>query len=76
MPEDLDVWPSVKYEEITYDFGGVAVMDARGQLQNGNRRRYLGMFGESASYDDVDDAAAKTLDRFLDGACLKLPSRQ
>jgi hypothetical protein len=76
MPIDQDVWRSVKYEEITFDFGGFPIIDARGQFQNGNRWRYLGKFGESASYSDVDEATAKILDQFLDGACLKLPPRQ
>lgn len=71
-PTDQDVWRSVTYEEITYDFGGFQVMDARGQFQNGNRWRYLGKFGESASYSDVDEVTAKALDKFLDGACIKL----
>jgi hypothetical protein len=72
MPIDQDVWRSVKYEEISYDFGGFPVMDARGQFQSGNRWRYLGKFGESASYSDVDEVSAKALDQFLDGACIKL----
>jgi hypothetical protein len=76
VPVDQDVWRSIKYEEITYDFGPFTVMDARGQFQNGDRWRYLGKFGESASYSGVDEGIAKTLDRFLDSACLKLPSRQ
>ena len=61
------LWRSVKYEEVTFDWGGVTIIDARGQLPNGNRWRYLGMFGESASYSDMDEATAKILDRFLDG---------
>jgi hypothetical protein len=71
IPIDRDVWKSVKYEEVTYKFGDFTVMDARGQFQNGNRWRYLGKVGESASYSDVDEATAKILDKFLDGACLK-----
>jgi hypothetical protein len=38
----------VEYEEVTYDAGGLTIVDARGQLLNGNRWRRLGMFGESA----------------------------
>jgi hypothetical protein len=73
-PLDRDVWRSVKYEEVTFDVGGLTIIDARGQLPNGNRWRNLGKFGESASYSDMDEATAKTLDRFLDGACLKSTS--
>jgi hypothetical protein len=76
VPEDDSVWRSVQYEEAAYDFDGFAVLDARGQSPNGNRWRYLGKFGESASYDDVDETTAKALDRFLDGACLKPASRR
>jgi len=76
MPLDQDIWRSVKYEEATYDVGGLTIIDARGQLANDNRWRSLGKFGETASYSDVDEATAKILDRFLDGACLKRASRQ
>lgn len=74
-PSDDDVWRSVQYEEVSYDVGGITIIDARGQLKNGNQWRYVGMFGESASYSDVDEATTKILDRVLDGACLKPPSR-
>jgi hypothetical protein len=76
MPSDLDVWRSATYEEITFDLGrSTIVMDARGQFSTGKRWRYLGKFGESASYSDVDDATAKTLDQFMDGACVKASLR-
>jgi hypothetical protein len=71
MPNDEEVWQSVAYEEVRYEFGGFAVTDSRGQFENGDRWRYLGKFGETASYSGVDEATAKILDRFLDGACLK-----
>jgi hypothetical protein len=74
-PLDRDVWRSAKYEEVSYDAGGLTIIDARGQLPNGTRWRYLGKFGESASYSGVDDATAKILDQFLDGACLKSTPR-
>ena len=70
MPLENDVWRSVKYEEKTYDFAGLTIIDARGQLPNGNLWRFLGKLGESASYSDMDEATAKILDKFLDGACL------
>ena len=71
IPTDMDVWRSVKYEEITYDHGRVTIIDTKGQYANGNHWRYLGQFGESASYSDVDEQTAMTLDAFLDGACIK-----
>lgn len=74
-PVDQDVWRSVKHDEVMYDFGGLTITDARGQLPNGNRWRYLGKFGESASYSDIDEATAKILDKFLDGACLTSTAR-
>jgi hypothetical protein len=70
IPLDSDVWRTENYEEVRYDLHGVTIIDARGKLANGNRWRYLGMAGESASYSDVDEATAKILDRFLDGACV------
>ncbi|HEY6346330.1 MAG TPA: carboxypeptidase-like regulatory domain-containing protein [Bryobacteraceae bacterium] len=75
-PLDEYVWRSVKYEELTYDAGGPMIIDARGQFPNGNRWRDLGKFGESASYSDIDEATAKILDQFLDGACLKPTPRR
>jgi hypothetical protein len=75
IPSDRDVWRSVKYDEVVYNFEGMAIVDARGQFSDGGRWRYLGKFGESASYSGIDDATAKILDRFLDGACLK-PERR
>ena len=69
-PSDLDVWQSAKYEETASDAGGLTIIDARGQLTDGSRWRYLGMVGESASYSGVDEATAKKLDQFLDGACV------
>ncbi len=74
MPLDRDVWKSVKYEEATYDVGGLTIIDARGQFANGNRWRTLSKFGESASYYDMDEATAKILDQFLDSVCLKIAS--
>jgi hypothetical protein len=75
-PSDLDVWRSVSYEEATFDSGRLTIIDARGQFPNGDRWRHLGMFGESASYSDVDEVTAKILDQFLDGACLKAAARR
>jgi hypothetical protein len=75
-PLDSDVWASVKYDEITYIAGRQTIVDTRGQLPNGHRWRYLGKLAESAAYSDVDDATAKVLDQFLDGACIQsVPGR-
>jgi hypothetical protein len=72
LPEDFDVWRSVKYEEVVYAIGAFAIIDARGQLANEKWWRYFGKGGESAFYGDLDESPAKTLlDRVLDGACLK-----
>jgi hypothetical protein len=79
FPLDELVWKSVRYDEAAFSApgataAGVTILDARGQFANGNRWRYLGRFGESAVYWDADEGAAKILDRFLDGACLKIPT--
>ena len=71
VPLDGDVWRSVAYEESAFDAGGMMIIDARGKMANGNQWRYLGKFGESASYSEVDETTARVLDQFLDGACLK-----
>ena len=70
-PSDEDVSRSIKYKETTYDASGISIIDARGEFANGNRWRFLGKFGETASYSDVDEATAKLLDQVLDGACIK-----
>jgi hypothetical protein len=71
IPLDQDVWRSVAFEEIVFDDDGLTIIDTRGQFASGKRWRQLGKFAETAAYSDVDEATAKTLDRFLDGACLK-----
>jgi hypothetical protein len=71
IPTDGDVWLSTEYHETIYNNG---ILSAQGRLGNGNRWRYLGRFGESASYSDVDDATAEILDKVLDGACIRFSS--
>jgi hypothetical protein len=75
-PLDQWVWRSLKYDEVTYSNGSLTITNARGQFSNGNWWHYLGKFGESAAYSDVDEPTAKTLDQFLDGACLKPAPRR
>ena len=74
MPNDGDVWRSIKYEEITYDARPFTIIDARGQMKDGKRWRFLGKPGESASYSYMDAATAKIFDKFLDGAFLSAPA--
>lgn len=73
FPRDADVWQSQKYDETVYVWKNETVIDARGEFSNGDRWRSLGKPGESAGYSDVDEATARILDRFLDGACLSPP---
>jgi hypothetical protein len=73
LPDEMDVWQSVKFEETIFNDG---ILDARGQLSNGNLWRYLGRIGESASYSNVDEATAEILDQVLDGACVKSTNRK
>jgi hypothetical protein len=75
-PSDFDVWRSVQYEETLFTKGEITIRVARGQFSNGNRWRYLGQFGESASYSDVEPGSADILDKFLDGACWKTQPRK
>jgi hypothetical protein len=56
LPEDFDVWRSVKYDEVVYAIGAFAIIDARGQLANEKWWRYLGKGGESAFYGDLDES--------------------
>lgn len=71
IPFDEDVWNSVEYSEKTYRFGAGLVVDARGQTKSGKFWRYVGRFGESASYRYVDKESATQLDRVLDGLCIR-----
>jgi hypothetical protein len=71
IPVDDDVWRSVEYSEVTRRDGKIEIVDARGQTADGKHWRYLGRFGESASYRDVDDEAVRMLDRVLDGVCIR-----
>lgn len=73
LPNELDVWQSIQFEETIFNGG---ILDARGQSGNGNRWRYLGRMGESASYWNVDEVTAEILDQVLDGACVKSTSLQ
>ncbi len=76
MPSDVDVWQSVGYNETTFEDGKISIVDARGRLPNRNLWRFLGKFGESADYSNVDEATAKILDQVLDGACVKSINRK
>lgn len=71
LPLDADVWRSVQYQEATYKKNVFIITAARGQFSDGKRWRYLGMFGETADYSDVEPATAGILDKFMDGACWK-----
>jgi len=70
-PEDEEVWRSVVYNESAYELGRATVIDARGELPNGNWWRSVGRLGESAAYYDVNESTAHIFDQMLDGACLK-----
>lgn len=71
IPLDDYVWKSTAYQETTYLVDDRTVIDARGVLTDGRHWRQLGHSGESARYEVADESVARTLDRVLDGACLK-----
>jgi hypothetical protein len=70
MPSNEDVWRSVEYSEQSFQVGDYVVVDARGQTSEGKFWRYVGRWGESASYRDVDRESANQLDKVLDGICI------
>ena len=75
-PFDEDVWNSIEYSEKTYrydsDFTNTNfVIDAKGKTKTGKYWRFVGRFGESAAYHDVDEESAAQFDRLLDGVCIK-----
>ncbi len=71
IPVNTDVWKSVEYAEVTYAQDGMVILDASGRTADGKRWRYLGRLGESASYSDAREDAARILDRVLDGMCVR-----
>ena len=70
IPYTGDVWESSDYHERAYRMGDSDVVDARGKSPAGKLWRFLGRFGESASYYEADAASAAVLDRVLDGVCV------
>lgn len=70
VPYTGDVWESSKYSERGFTGKASDIIDARGIAPDGSRWRYLGRFGESASYYEADSRNALILDRVLDGVCL------
>ena len=75
IPFTGDVWESVEYSEKDYVNGESDVIDARGKTSDGKVWRFVGTFGESASYYEVDPSDAALPDRFLDGVCAPAASR-
>jgi hypothetical protein len=69
IPFTGDVWEAVEYLEKDYILGDSDVIDARGKNSDGKLWRYVGTFGESASYYEVDPRDAALPNRFLDGVC-------
>lgn len=70
IPYTGDVWESAEYSEKSFAIDDSEIIDARGKTMDGKLWRYLGRFGESASYYEVDERDAALADRFLDGACI------
>jgi hypothetical protein len=69
IPFTGDVWESVEYSEKDYIHGESDVIDARGKTSDGKLWRFVGTFGESASYYEVNPSDAALPDKFLDGVC-------
>jgi len=69
IPFTGDVWESVEYSEKDYVSGDSDVIDARGKTSDGKLWRFVGTFGESASYYQVAPRDAALPDKFLDGVC-------
>lgn len=71
VPYTGDVWESPDYTERAYLLGDSDVVDARGKTPDGKLWRYLGRFGESVSYYEVDATGAALFDKVLDGVCAR-----
>lgn len=70
IPYTGDVWESKQYSETESTTQDLDIIDARGVAPDGRHWRYLGRYGESASYYEADAQTAAILDRVLDGVCL------
>ena len=71
LPLDYDIWTSSEYFEMVYQNGAVRTIDGRGKTREGKLWRFLGQFGETFSYRDVEPADAVTLDKLFEGACMR-----
>jgi hypothetical protein len=68
-PSDKDIWSSVEYSEIDYDYHGLRIIDAKGKTAEGKLWRFLGKWGETIFYRDLTPAEAQSLDPLFDQAC-------
>jgi len=75
IPFTGDVWESTEYSEKDYVNGDADVIDARGKTIDGKLWRFVGTFGESASYYQVNPSDAALPDKFLDGVCAPAADR-
>ena len=50
LPLDFQVWESVKYEEVTFAAGDRTIIDARGEVRDGNCWRNIGVNNERVWY--------------------------
>ena len=76
FPVAIDVWRSIEYREITYQFSanfkrGV-ITDAKGRDATGKFWRYVGTSGESFGYQTADADGAAQFDAALDHVCIPL----
>jgi len=70
MPSDEDIWSSTEFSEKTFRYDTSFIIDAKGRTNAGKFWRFVGKFGESAAYHDVDKQSAALFDRVLDGVCI------
>ena len=68
---DSDIWSSAEHVETVYQNGAIRTIDGRGKTPGGKLWRFLGQFGETLSYRDVEPADGVTLDKLFDGACVR-----
>ena len=71
VPENQLICSSTQFQEQVEDLPGRSpLVSARGIAADRTFWRYLGTFGESADYQNVDQATAALLDEVLDGVCI------
>jgi hypothetical protein len=71
LPPSRNIWSSIEYKEQLRHGPGIDLLDASGTNEAGQKWRYVGTFGESLHYFDLEPNVAAVMDLILDRLCLR-----